>query len=611
MTPFRSFVSIRLTVVVAASALAGCQLISKLNGGSSPAPSTNVQPTGGASAAEPAHVADRNAPVGDAPDWCAGYESDTSAAGVHKEMGYDKEGTNVDRAIEGSYDAPDGATRPGDWDRVGYKVAARACELPNDPMIRAQTAKWRKVYMTYWGLTARDFNDYMFAIKNGEEGLDFESWCGTVKHPKDDIEAGAANILCHKSQIESQLSGWNGGDLPNAPVVMSVANLPNDLDNKNRLGMEEGSMAWLPNLRDLNNLDRARLETEIKSLSVGKRVRIREHFRIAQRLKTAFDHYLTTLGPAQKKLLDAGLAAEKAWMATYAANKPEIDLAVTTLANVAAGKDVAGCGPKLRAAYAKALGGAQIASNKDLYVAINKPPLAALTRALSACLVAEGDVTAGLGMAAFVSRPPFEFTQGVSAGRQAEGPREATMDGAVAAYATLRPQPQLRFGDGWSLVGSHEPAPIRLPSGEAVMLTPETSMSNAGYGKGELYGTVQSIAKVGSFQRVTFKKEKTQYNELNCTTTNQITGIDDNGDFKYRSDCRYGKLITLDITFAPITVRPEHMAGIAPGRTVTFALYSIEKDPASREAFPLVVYADKKRSKPMVFLGAAISAARR
>lgn len=606
-----------LVTLLAASGLFGCQMISKQLGMSPSSPASNTGTGTSASPAEPPAVADRDAPVGNAPDWCKGYIPDMRSIGVHKEMGYDKEGKNLASMIEGTYDRPDAANAPGDWDAVAFRVAARACELPNDPMIQAQTAKWRKAYIAYWGLTARDFNDYMFAAKNGDFDDDHDEWCKSVRAPKDDIEAGVAIRLCGVTDTSPPLSGWYGGDLPNAPVVMSLANLPGSADRVDSLGLRADSIriTWLRNLRDLENLDRNRLEAEIKAYPLARRVRLREHFRIAQKLAAVKDKALASLDPVRKKLLDAGRAADKAWMAMYAANKPEIDLAMATLSRAAGGKDLAGCGPKLRAAYKKALSTAKVTTNQSLWSAINRAPLSMITRAMTTCMIAEGDVTAGLGIQRFLASSPYEFAQGVPASSSISGPREAAMAGAIAAYATLRPQPDVGFRDGWDFVDGKQLPDTRLPSGETVLLSPPLYVagkdggmvsSNAGLYKNAMYGTVASVEKAGAFHKIVFKKEKSSYNEINCRTTNEITGIDDNGDFRYRSICSYGRLIKVDTTFAPVTIRPEYMAGIAPGKVVTFALYSIEADPKAREAFPLAVHADAKRTRPAAFLGAGV-----
>jgi len=51
------------------------------------------------------------------------------------------------------------------WEHA-HRIAARACELPADRDIQAQTARYRKMYMADYDLTARDFNDLMFMVKS-------------------------------------------------------------------------------------------------------------------------------------------------------------------------------------------------------------------------------------------------------------------------------------------------------------------------------------------------------------------------------------------------------------------------------------------------------------
>lgn len=111
-------------------------------------------------------------------------------------------------------------------------------------------------------------------------------------------------------------------------------------------------------------------------------------------------------------------------------------------------------------------------------------------------------------------------------------------------------------------------------------------------------GIVKAVRKAADGLHVKFEHSSHQEMTSSCTPTNRIVQIRSDGTVQYYMNCHDTGLITVNDTPDEITIATELAEGITPGM-----LMHVRVKLRSRDAYPMTVYADKRKTKLVNYYG--------
>jgi len=532
-----------------------------------------------------------NAEAGPRPAWCGAGEHAALPRGGYGE---------VKRRLSAQ-----GLTEPN-----LAMVAQATCVAGADPKLAALIDDARARYQRLIGLSDRELGEALrlrldpdelqrqikqtcSALRLGPEASDQDRALREARRAALGCEGTVWNANWRRSTAD--WGYWNDRDVDPASELVRVAHLEQCLDHayKRDFPDPEQSAVQIGYVRcgvDARRLDRARLEKELAEPAItdGARQVAREAFSRARRISeqlTAAYRAKAAQDPAWKTILfDAPEQAFAAWQGAAAKWRPEIDavLAFEDKFYSPSKSAVAGCGPTLRAGWTKYLRAAGPSDEKAAErVATNDPIGYLLASRLLACDHREGRNL----LAAYESSL---LTQA----RRFRGPRRAAAWAVVDAINDIK-----KDRERFPITASG------IAYGGDPMYGPVSNVGNQiGHGD-EFHGEIKTVAKVKGGVQVTFKTVKYQVHITTCTPTNRLQSISADGHVYWEQNCVSGGTAWRTSTETPVFVPEEVAGGLAPNQ---FGSFRPDTKPTPRGGFPVMIYADKAKTKLVVFYGVAL-----
>lgn len=237
----------------------------------------------------------------------------------------------------------------------------------------------------------------------------------------------------------------------------------------------------------------------------------------------------------------------------------------------------AGCEAQLRNDFLNAYRKLGHASENEAKESLSDPVAGLLFERLLVCIKLHGNADLASDLA-------YKL---VGENRHSRGPRIAAYYGGLEALGKIKAD-RARFPvDTNAFLGIlGDPDVLR-----------EVSPGKASPFPTEEKGIVKAARKAADGLHVKFEHSSHQEMTSSCTPTNRIVQIRSDGTVQYYMNCHDTGLVTVNDTPDEITIATELAEGIARGMIMHFRANS------SRVAYPMTVYADKRKTKLVNYYG--------
>jgi hypothetical protein len=570
---------------ILAVAVTGCSLIPGFAkpGTSSSGTSSKSGPSAAPSATDVAVAAGTPITAG---GWCNGYKSEG-----------DEHAKWIDDYIKSE-----------GWSyRTRSYIAMAACDKPGDGARTKQIDGWRDQYMAKFALTENDFNAmaavYVTRYKTADDEM--KAFNAKVKKmsrlQRAPLEVLIDPDLCgelddRRGDILVAADSVNATQLQGAAMVLEC--LPKELKESDPDGV-----ACVP---QLEHLDRAKFESEIASFSAFEKVTLREGYGEALRRAAEWKKHSDAMASTKewkKVVIDAPAAGIAQWNAVYKKNKTVLDAAHDIEMKLLDDPDsVQGCSATMFTHFQKFFATNKPKDPNEAWSLLHNPIGTPLVYSLVGCQIVDGNLF-GASMVKDVSWAQPE--------RPSKKDDDKDQDDSKKKSANAQ---RLWVGPStagyWAAAEALGEVVSKQRNPRIVGLTGLPEIKQLGYDpdkvriSGGHYGTVKSIKKQADGLLVEFRHEKgVSFPEEECHYGHHIVGIDPHdGSFEYEYVCsRTGKTITPDLTEANVLVPTMFASGVQVGVTMMF--YIDEANPKKRVGFPVELYADKKMTKLVGYMG--------
>lgn len=574
-------------------------------------PANKIAPAPGAAVAKPMK-----------PDWCAKAPKLIDSDEWNEALYHDYQAIIIKhmeegiKSISGPYDEISSYAMAG----VRKGIARAACAKPDDPNRQAWVANWRQAVLNKLPITDEE-DRAMLAILvargSGRAEQDAQSErCekakkGFLSSDRDPEFDRIWSTLSHAYDIAFECWQPDGSGLHSLMWLVDRRAVPDSElarvafvlhcmgKDKWMDGLVEYKMGeWVSCGQDALNLDRARLEEELKKLNADPEsaTLARNTFAHAQAIGRAYQERFKKMAekkPAFKTILfDAPAAAHTEWNKIYQDNK-EIFEGVYAVEDTWAEKGTKSlkgtAGPKLRGLLngyvTKHLKGVKTHEAAQEVIA-GPVGYSALKMLLALDYLDQNAGPATYFDSQLSFRPPYR------------GPRAYAAHKAMAAFNKAKADDERFKLEAIRVVLPESPLE---PRGEDKQTLQSMSIQE---------GIVKSVSPAGKdYVKVAFKTESFMAPDIRCHETNRISHINRDGRFVYKQECE--KVGTMRVVSTPATVRmlKSLTGGLKPGVMMRMHVGSFGSPAYGTEvldAQPIDAYANPKGTSLVSYWGFAL-----
>ena len=427
---------------------------------------------------------------------------------------------------------------------------------------------------------------------------DLESLCTFARKASADDQVAYGALRSHLwTQMECELPLAN--DMPDrydSSMIVHVARIIQTFGESaepemmSRYHRDNSVVAY-----SISKLDRAKFDKEILKVPAGAKKLLGAAFDLANAQAKSVNAWRAKQTKAGAKKVwqtgwdDAIVAVDKDW-GTYGA---DIRLAITALDKARDGEPC----PDVRSRLFAVVKQAAPKSKQEADGLVHRIDFEMLVAASARCAVVVEDdrFAAMLGNLSEQLRLREHF----------EGPAAQVASVIVGRYKEVRDR-----GIEGDTVEPRDTSSTMAERGSIPQLKDYYGGSSDGGGHGlvkdAVYGEVaaKKPAKAKGWVTVTFKKIMVTDREVNCTPTNRVSRIDEDGNLQYEQNCSYGKSFKTNVAPWAVDVPSDLAESIKPGNYVLVSEIENGTNASNhRLGIPVELYADKSRKVLIGLLG--------